>query len=76
MYSELVMYRVRFTVQEPGGREGMGYTILNLNKPPTQGNCSISSTSGDVDTKWNITCSGFSDPDGIKYYTFTCESDV
>ena len=72
LYSKLYDYQLRFSVQAPGGDEGVAYVRVTLNAPPTKGNCSVNPLSGKADTKFNISCSGFDDDDGIKFYQFYC----
>ena len=60
----------------PGSKFGMVSKTLEVNKPPTAGNCSVKPLEGKpLATKFNVSCEGFQDVDKPLSYEFLYSMD-
>jgi hypothetical protein len=69
LFPQYSRWQVRLHATLADGTEGASYTTLVSNSPPTGGTCSISPLAGDaVNTLFDITCTGWTDDDGVDEY--------
>ncbi|CAF4796845.1 unnamed protein product, partial [Rotaria socialis] len=60
-------FEVVYTI---GQEKSLSALNFEINQPPTPGICSIAPSNGKTTTKFNISCGGWNDTDGIKDYSF------
>lgn len=72
---DVTQYQVSISATTSAGDSGTAFTNLILNKPPSGGTCSITPKVGTVlqTQKFDITCSGWTDDDGIAEYQMYCK---
>ncbi|XP_071129607.1 polycystin family receptor for egg jelly-like isoform X3 [Mytilus edulis] len=72
---DVTQYQVSISATTSAGDSGTAFTNLILNKPPSGGTCSITPKVGTVlqTQKFDITCSGWTDEDGIAEYQMYCK---